>query len=709
MSLVPVHFVSWMLKSSKAAMPSGLVHDAQGVFGFTNLDPSVDYNVDWGDGSTDTVIYASPAPTLVEVTKYDLTTNVVTITANGHGFEVGNTVSLLGVDPLLDGTRTVVSKNTDTFTFALTHDDIPETACGGVVSLAVSTLVGSDVKTVTNKAVSNSNVATLTSKGHGFQVNDLVLVDLNDNAFDGTYTITAKTANTFSFALTHAEMAAQACTGTATNAIHTYATAGNYTVTVTDVTTAAVVSVSQVPVSGVVTPATMVADVPGDIVMTQFAANTVYGIAFGDGTTDTFLTDGSGEATVTHIYPTTSAVAAKTITVYTDVPDGLDITSGVAIGTAVPTVNAFVSVIDAFTGAGPTALDGKAFTGTGVGAWTAVNTPFQVHSNKLDGLANTGVGYVHGPATDFSVEAKFTTPADGVGIVAHWIDANNYVFFGERLDVDDDEWCAREVRTKNSTISNVALTNNIATVTAANHGYSVGDTIVVDASNNVFDGTYQVLQQHTKQTITIDASSGTFTVAFGGGAASSALAWNISANDLKTAINALEGVTGVGTVEVSLNAQVYTITFAGGSFANTSIPALTTDPGSLGGTGGHTAAVAITQYGCGPTANTVTYAKTNANVPSAAATGTIVGHTNTQTLVGMDALLTPDDTLRISVSNGVATFSVKPSGGAWASKGTLTLHSSFLPTISSGALHHGVINELGSTTAELDDFTVAKL
>lgn len=43
------------------------------------------------------------------------------------------------------------------------------------------------------------------------------------------------------------------------------------------------------------------------------------------------------------------------------------------------------------------------------------------------------------------------------------------------------------------TITNVALASNVATVTVGtNHGIKVGDVVEVDASNNVFDGTYTV-------------------------------------------------------------------------------------------------------------------------------------------------------------------------------------------------------------------------
>ena len=53
------------------------------------------------------------------------------------------------------------------------------------------------------------------------------------------------------------------------------------------------------------------------------------------------------------------------------------------------------------------------------------------------------------------------------------------------------------------TISNVALTSNVATITTASaHGYSTGDSVTVDASNNVFDGSYVITTVPTSTTFT---------------------------------------------------------------------------------------------------------------------------------------------------------------------------------------------------------------
>ena len=52
-------------------------------------------------------------------------------------------------------------------------------------------------------------------------------------------------------------------------------------------------------------------------------------------------------------------------------------------------------------------------------------------------------------------------------------------------------------------ISNVALTSNVATITtSSDHGYSTGDSVTVDASNNTFDGTYTITSTPTNTTFT---------------------------------------------------------------------------------------------------------------------------------------------------------------------------------------------------------------
>ena len=72
-----------------------------------------------------------------------------------------------------------------------------------------------------------------------------------------------------------------------------------------------------------------------------------------------------------------------------------------------------------------------------------------------------------------------------------------YIFDGSDLSLDDvSKSVAR-------TITNVALTSNVATITTfSNHGYSIGDNVTVDASDNTFDGTYAITTVPTLTTFT---------------------------------------------------------------------------------------------------------------------------------------------------------------------------------------------------------------
>jgi hypothetical protein len=69
--------------------------------------------------------------------------------------------------------------------------------------------------TVTQKATT-SNVATLTAT-NSFAVGDTIVVSINDVTYNGTFTISARTATTVSYALTHANQATTAATGTITD------------------------------------------------------------------------------------------------------------------------------------------------------------------------------------------------------------------------------------------------------------------------------------------------------------------------------------------------------------------------------------------------------------------------------------------------------------------------------------------------------------
>jgi hypothetical protein len=98
------------------------------------------------------------------------------------------------------------------------------------------------------------------------------------------------------------------------------------------------------------------------------------------------------------------------------------------------------------------------------------------------------------------------------------------------------------------------------------------------------------------QTITVSATGGTFTITLSG-QATAAIAWNAAASAVQAALVALPNVNA-GDIVVTGGpggTAPYTLTF-GGQYANTDVPAVTTDASSLTG-GAGTAAVATATPG----------------------------------------------------------------------------------------------------------------
>jgi len=129
-----------------------------------------------------------------------LTSNVATLTTYlDHGFLVGDSVVVSSVDATFNGTYTITQvPTTKTFAYAKTAGDVP------------STSIGNQTFSINNKLLV-SNVATLTTTAtHPYLVGEEVVVTGVDSTFNGTYTITAVTSNTFSYAKTEANVTSTA-------------------------------------------------------------------------------------------------------------------------------------------------------------------------------------------------------------------------------------------------------------------------------------------------------------------------------------------------------------------------------------------------------------------------------------------------------------------------------------------------------------------
>lgn len=136
----------------------------------------------------------------------EINNNVAILTTlTDHNFAVGDSVVVANIDATFNGSYTItaVDAGAKTFRYAKTNGNIASTAIGKVDY------------TITNKSL-NTNVATLTtSTSHAMVVGTIVTVAGVDSTFNGTYTVTAITSNTFSYAKTATNVTSTSSSGTA--------------------------------------------------------------------------------------------------------------------------------------------------------------------------------------------------------------------------------------------------------------------------------------------------------------------------------------------------------------------------------------------------------------------------------------------------------------------------------------------------------------
>jgi hypothetical protein len=145
------------------------------------------YTVVDGDALSASVTQKRANPTTVvrNVITKELTDDVATLTTSvDHGFVVGQSVVVDGVDATFDGTYTITAVSANTFSYDKTDSDVTAASATGTATITTGV------------------TATLTtSSAHGFEVGRLVSVASVDSTFNGSHTITAVGSTTFSFAL----------------------------------------------------------------------------------------------------------------------------------------------------------------------------------------------------------------------------------------------------------------------------------------------------------------------------------------------------------------------------------------------------------------------------------------------------------------------------------------------------------------------------
>lgn len=161
----------------------------------------------------------APSRTYPNVISYSLTNGVVTLVLNDTPqIDVGGSVLIAGVTSALNGTRTITARSMSTpfsISYARALDDIASTT--------LTTTVAANIISRNR----TSGVATLTtSANHSFVPGQSVIVANVSSTFNGTYTITAVTANTISYTQALADIVETAETGGTTTA--TYPSYGSY-------------------------------------------------------------------------------------------------------------------------------------------------------------------------------------------------------------------------------------------------------------------------------------------------------------------------------------------------------------------------------------------------------------------------------------------------------------------------------------------------
>jgi hypothetical protein len=142
-----------------------------------------------------------------------LTSNVATlVTYYAHPFVVGDSVTIASVDSVFNGTYTItVIPNSTSFSYAKTNADI------------ASARIGDQTFSINQKSLV-SNVATLqTTANHTYTIGQTVVVSGVDSTFNGTYTITAVTANSFNYAKTSINVSATTVSPVGTAVVNTSA------------------------------------------------------------------------------------------------------------------------------------------------------------------------------------------------------------------------------------------------------------------------------------------------------------------------------------------------------------------------------------------------------------------------------------------------------------------------------------------------------
>jgi hypothetical protein len=150
---------------------------------------------------------------------------------------------------------------------------------------------------------------------------------------------------------------------------------------------------------------------------------------------------------------------------------------------------------------------------------------------------------------------------------------------GDALDLGFVGEYANTISTITKSVSNKALTSNVATITtSATHGFSVGDIVVISGVDTVFNGTHYIATVPTTTTFTFAKTNANVTSAVATGSAAVSLQRRFAAVSRDASDGVIKFVKDITTKPTS------TINFAeaGSGFAAVQLGALTAASATIG-------------------------------------------------------------------------------------------------------------------------------
>ncbi|CAM8452375.1 VCBS repeat [Candidatus Methylopumilus universalis] len=412
-------------------------------------------------------------------------------------------------------------------------------------------------KTISNVQLSGTTATITTSAAHGYAVGDTVIVAATTNtSLNGSFTITAKTDTTFTYTTTTSgNISSIADTGTSSDitgydTYYGYGTAASGTYAVGAITTTQATAIQGE--AGIYTIDAVYGTsfgVAGEVYVTSYNDSNGAGWNTSANASGT-LGLGSEKGTISNYVgskldnfnsgddATLSGDAALLQTYYYH----FTYTTGGDIYYGYGTAAGGTYAVGDITNAQATAINGEAGTYTidkVYESYDGTAGEVQVYSyydagglgwnNTVKASSKTGLGTESGAIFDYNGDsdgfdvgndATISTTISNSGTALQlyyyhftYTTGDTYYGYGYKnytTDTGDGSSPYASGQTLSSSITNVAVTSNVATITTSTaHGYTTGDRVTVDSSSNdALDGTYTITGAPTTTTFTYAKTAG---------------------------------------------------------------------------------------------------------------------------------------------------------------------------------------------------------